>query len=76
MNDLNFDDFNDFDYDWDDEIIGLEEQLNKETDFDKLSFDMNYKEFKYMNDTEKLTYLYNKIRDLYSFFLTNKDVVK
>ena len=76
MKDISFDDWDDFDYDWDDETIELEEQLRMDAQPKKIVNNMNYKAFKNMNDKDKLTYLYIIIRDLYSYLFSIQDVVQ
>lgn len=69
-----YDDFDDLDYDWYDEEVELYEQLLMENPLNEIFNDMNYKTFKNMKENDKFTYLYNKIRDLYSYLSSKKDV--
>lgn len=73
MNDWDFDEM--IDYDWDDARIEFEEELREENPPKKIVNDLDYKYFQRLNEKEKVIYLYNKIRDLYSYFLTIQDVV-
>lgn len=76
MDNYYLDDLDDLDYDWDFEEEELKEQLRMETNQKKIVNDMNYKAFKSLSDKDKITYLYNKLRDLYSYLLTIQDVVQ
>ena len=73
MNDWRYDD-DLYDCGWFDERIELEE-LNEDNLPKKIVNDLDYKYFQRLNEKEKVIYLYNKIRDLYSYLLTIKDVV-
>lgn len=74
MDDWYFDD--DFiDYDWSKERREFEDQLREENPPKKIVNDLDYKYFQRLNEKEKVIYLYNKIRDLYSYLLTIQDVV-
>ena len=74
MDDWFFDD--DFiDYDWSKERREFENQLREDNPPKKIVNDLDYKYFKRLNDKEKVIYLYNKIRDIYSYLLTIQDVV-
>ena len=74
MNDWDFDDdYNE--YNWIDDLYELEEQLKDDNPPKKLVNNLDHKYFKSLSEKEKVFYLYNKIRDLYSYLLTIQDVV-
>lgn len=74
MNDWYYDD-DSYDCGWFDERIELEEELNEDNPPKKIVNDLDYKYFQRLNEKEKVIYLYNKIRDVYSYLLTIQDVV-
>ncbi len=64
-----------FDDDFIDDVWNNEEQLRDEDQPKKIVNDLDYKYFQRLNEKEKVIYLYNKIRDLYSYLSTIQDVV-
>ena len=63
------------DNEWINEMIEFEEQLREENPPKKIVNDLDYKYFRRLNEKEKVIYLYNKIRDIYSCLSTIQDVV-
>lgn len=74
MDDWYFDD-DYIDNEWHNERMEFEEQLREENPPKKIVDDLDYKYFQRLNEKEKVIYLYNKIRDIYSYLLTIQDVV-
>ena len=70
MDDYFFDEYYE-ESDW----FDLENELLYECEKEELNLDMDYKTFKQLDGECKMGYLYNKIRDLYSYISTIQDVV-